>query len=1440
MTGLFQIFDRYRALARSKNVPKKAGPVSHGQAQPGGERDPSCINLAYHMFQDETGQRRVTLAGNHHLPQLEASRDPRRSSIDNSEVIVAKTLDTPKDIQLASEPKPHPPRTSLDSRPKPRLSLYLKDEASVNDTSAPSSAKDISVSIETPGDPLSRVHYPRSHSTAATPRSSVDGKVTGNDDRERKFRDLKGMLKGPFKRKVTKVNNQESPGTSFDSKESDQVKTVRELQPENKEDLNGLPKSGQIAPGGNEYKDCGIFPGIHTGWFEGREASTPRLTVELKDGPKLTRKDDQRVLNDDRLRVSEQKGSSVSLRFEEAPDVEGSKDLRKMGLGRNSIDGRESSRPPFDGKTVGSRLSVDGSRGSHQPSGMPRLSLISVVGREAHGQVTANNWFAQNIHTSLEASTPVFRREENAWCDSPGRWIASTWDGDFDDSKWKASSVVARLMGLEDLPNFDVVSNAESATEMSPEEQCSSPQTGPYYMEPDESPSRDDEDSYQVFGTDEVVTPLRKDTPSKFMPGVPLVLPARQLAISVSTAPRLQLGYCKSPDSRGQQTPASPKYSAVSPKHHMIESLPQVLKHQVELKISSEGLLYSDMDQRLRQLGLKNTIQERKTLKQILEAMHQKGLLQPPPHVNPEWKRNLPRHSSNSGAAKSSFLNRKDRSSSQALDSFNDDLFGLDYKDIPMYVSAKMAKGPAEGGHVSDSCKSPLRGRTGEASIVVMKPLNSNSASKLILAKPSLEVDLEKEQETVIARVTNAPTSLSTLATPVATLTKDGSSVMNIRHSSKNETSAASRKLKLSSKSDDSRSQSAMEEVSISVKHRRERIAAQTAKFKSESGDLQQHDSPKSTRSLSPSGRKSAKTGSSIRSAFGSSLSQSGKAKSRARPVEKKDVKSTTQTTRRAKHSQEQLKEGSTTKQEHRRAPRRITSDRKWVAGNNTENIPALEQFRNSKSAGEVAVLRSKRTETGGSNDQFSSATPADVDTKGRRVMNFDKYQLAQLCSEFVESTADSCSESQDITLERSLNGSPINVTSPTLTVFESRRLSSRRHSLEKLPDDFYDAKERYESKLEDSELETYSDVALYTDLDSSDVPMSREAQIQEPESSALDSLEPSSPGFQEWREGREGGNGQMAKYIEQPSPISVLKNINFQKEEFTPSPKFEKSGFISARDCCAFESGEEQEDLKKPIWQPTDLSTPAHQIPVFSGDPLKDLMHKVARSLNLDDQNSFLNKPTLEIQVPYVSDLFSPSSLNSVPPSFFSKEDEKAYVKHIMVASGVTEECTAPKEWSKYGSLMKADLFDQLEEHLELRESARKQNAYLSGEERTEYLKQALDRRLLFDCVNSILERKWHSYFHPHPWGAQTFRKKPIGVKLVEEIWEELESLRSCALDDDSLYGILQMDFTQRAEKWVDFSLEVGEISTEIQEMILDELVNAAVQEWSDESKFH
>lgn len=314
------------------------------------------------------------------------------------------------------------------------------------------------------------------------------------------------------------------------------------------------------------------------------------------------------------------------------------------------------------------------------------------------------------------------------------------------------------------------------------------------------------------------------------------------------------------------------------------------------------------------------------------------------------------------------------------------------------------------------------------------------------------------------------------------------------RTSSGSEASIVSNKLRPRFKSVDSRGQDSLEEIPASVRQRRERIAARTAKAKIEGGDIQRRDSPKTSRSLSPVGKRSAKSSPPARSAFGSSVSQTCDAKPRVKPsVEKK---SNTPVARKGKSSTEMLKDRTASELEATKMSSRDRIDSKMVAGH-VRKIAATEPRSKANGASEVAERLSKRAI-----DQSDSALPVDVDAVGLPYKSLEKNHLEDSCREFLDSMTDSCSESLEITLERSRNGSPINVMSPTYSLFESRRsISSRhssRHSSEKSLDGFYEIHERYESKLEYSELQTDSDAGLYTDLTSSDVSMSREPQIEE------------------------------------------------------------------------------------------------------------------------------------------------------------------------------------------------------------------------------------------------------------------------------------------------------------------------------------------------------
>ena len=137
----------------------------------------------------------------------------------------------------------------------------------------------------------------------------------------------------------------------------------------------------------------------------------------------------------------------------------------------------------------------------------------------------------------------------------------------------------------------------------------------------------------------------------------------------------------------------------MSPRHHQMEGMPNAFRRR------HEDFPPGDVDQRLHQLRIKNSIQEHKTLKQILEAMHLKGLLHPPENRQPKFVKSQKLGSSREAQRPLQGTDLKPSSSSVAR---------------PPWMDIQSAM---EGMKVQDELTVEAD-HTGEASIVVMKPLN--------------------------------------------------------------------------------------------------------------------------------------------------------------------------------------------------------------------------------------------------------------------------------------------------------------------------------------------------------------------------------------------------------------------------------------------------------------------------------------------------------------------------------------------------------------------------------------------------------------------------------------------------------------------------------------------------------------------------------------------
>lgn len=394
----------------------------------------------------------------------------------------------------------------------------------------------------------------------------------------------------------------------------------------------------------------------------------------------------------------------------------------KFGVGssRNSVDGRD---PPRLSNV--SRASVDSRQ--YQTS-TPRLS---VDGRE--------HLRASSLHSSRASSV-------DAQVQLRTNSMDSSTSGEF---KRRGPSVVARLMGLAELPEKDTPLSYKPQTSEGKSLQKLLNITPP--AEPTSPLS--DRGKSQLHLSEvaqqmkQVAARLHQDSQ----------LRQKSVHVQLETRPKRKSKAKSRTQSRSRSPPPAPApkekdthglsqhqgifgrqvepgsplpRQPMSPKHHQMEGMPNVFK-----KRSPQELTSGDLDQRLHQLRIKNSIQEHRTLKQILEAMHLKGLLHPPPKKPPK----SPRAELNEQAylkeeAERPLHDFESKPSSSASNvaraNRNDYQEQLNFEDL-MRMDGEVHEEPAlDVDH------------SGEASIVVMKPVNYHSVTPPASTK---EIDVNSE-----------------------------------------------------------------------------------------------------------------------------------------------------------------------------------------------------------------------------------------------------------------------------------------------------------------------------------------------------------------------------------------------------------------------------------------------------------------------------------------------------------------------------------------------------------------------------------------------------------------------------------------------------------------------------------------------------------------------
>lgn len=168
----------------------------------------------------------------------------------------------------------------------------------------------------------------------------------------------------------------------------------------------------------------------------------------------------------------------------------------------------------------------------------------------------------------------------------------------------------------------------------------------------------------------------------------------------------------------------------------------------------------------------------------------------------------------------------------------------------------------------------------------------------------------------------------------------------------------------------------------------------------------------------------------------------------------------------------------------------------------------------------------------------------------------------------------------------------------------------------------------------------------------------------------------------------------------------------------------------------------------------------------------------------------------------------------------------ERIYVEDLVKASELKGRCDTSGFFnSSTGYVLDLDIFDELET---------KRSRFESDE------RDILDRRVLFDCVNEVLEKLLETQLDCMQLTRLVkprLRKRPTGMQLLKEVFAELLDIPCAASEDvcDTVYVILQKDLVRgRGQQWSDYNKELEDVGITVEKMIVKDLIEETVRDLS------
>lgn len=1095
------------------------------------------------------------------------------------------------------------------------------------------------------------------------------------------------------------------------------------------------------------------------------------------------------------------------LRAIDFKDSQWASEKLRDGSSRNSVDGRD---PPRTSNV--SRVSVDSRQ---YQSSTPRLS---VDGRE--------HLRASSLHSSRASSVDAQVQLRTNSMDS------SSASGEF---KRRGPSVVARLMGLAELPDKDTSLSYSDKPQgrdgkLSKKLSVTTP--------PEATSPQSDWGKSQLHLTEvaqqmkQVAARLHQDSQ----------LRQKSVQVPVETRPKRKPKTKSKTQSRSRSPPPAPapahedkesrrfgyhhSYGVIgrlgdpgsplprqpmSPKHHQMEGMPKVFNKRPQ-ELSS-----GDLDQRLHQLRIKNSIQEHRTLKQILEAMHLKGLLHPPQKKPPKSPR--------AELLEQGFLREEaQRPLHDFASSSLSNMTGSSRKDYQEQLTFEdlIRMDP----HVQEEPALDID-HTGEASIVLMKPVNYHSSRPVTPPPATKDVDFNSE--------TSGPSGFER-------------EKIEIRHRGRGSerragsSGRASRSHSLESLEKRSADKVQVEDQSFAnvMLSWRERIAADAARKASiDMAEAKPHSRSKSSTPVKHRSREVSPLQYDARDA-GSTERRAGSRSPRPQAsIEEYLFNNREENDALSRKVLSDAQEYSSHDEDKFKMVGRSKSDLQ-VSAASTEAVDAMDASLDKVSA-QVSVVRNKRTsvKSSRSKDKHRASHPGDLNAKASsKSPSSGNTEASSSADQVVQ---DPILDLKDHKESSSALNSTAQEESLKIPDVDSRVTPKKRKTAEpvvmleeekpQLPRVVTPVVEVKGPSNEEEDFSTSVEVVPNPQV----VPSAHSEQEQEEEDVKMEdafdgTVGQISEGFSSGRDKCFSEDGALGlQGADHPSPVSVLDSPiyreEFHLEELSASPDSVKSVMAGHEDVEAIPHLDgavacepEPEVLTPRSWASKDTS-----------DPLRDIYTKLASTLEMNEKEICRGQLVADLQIPFIVDTHQTHG-NVVEVISVEKSKERLYVQSILTESGLTQEDSRLTEDA--AEIMQFEVFTRKEEELQTEELERIDRGELEKTEELRY-KESLDRRLIFDCMNEILERKMSPYLNPQPWGTPVVRRMPRGQRLIDEVWDELKDMHwPTSAAYDALYAVLQKDFMRKSFQWLDFSVEVGDVGCELESMLLQELVEELVQD--------